>query len=243
MDNENQQVNQTPVTSPSTPQSLSQSPKSKLPLILGCILILLLVGGGAYYLGTKKSSEQTLTINKPSPASNQQINVITPSISPASVDMTDWKTYTDSKQMYSIKYPSDWHIFPNVIGGIVPGYDGTVINSASKLEPHGETLAENGQAGIAINIAGIDKSESESIIDYVKKKFSSPDTKNPSYSTVEMNGNSGLKYIRSANEPDSGQPIYYISNKNKVYTVNVSVQNPQYENIVNQILQSFTFIN
>jgi hypothetical protein len=56
-----------------------------------------------------------------------------------------------------------------------------------------------------------------------------------------INGNSGLKYVRTANEPDAGQPIYYFSNKNNVYTINVSIQNSKYESVVNQILQTFTF--
>src|ERR1051326_332587 len=52
-----------------------------------------------------------------------------------------WKTFTDTKQKYSITYPPNWSIFSNVVGGLIPGYAGTIINSASKLEPHGEILA------------------------------------------------------------------------------------------------------
>lgn len=183
------------------------------------------------------------TTREPDSTPAQQTDMITnPTTKPVATDtINSWKTYTDAKQMYTIKYPSDWHVFPNIIGGIIPGYDGTVINSASTLEPHGETLAENGQAGIAINISGIDKTEDDSLLEYVNKHFSSPDITNPSYTQVKINGVQGIKYIRSAHELDSGQPMYYISNKNTVYTINVSVKNPAYESVVNQILQTFTF--
>ena len=110
MDNEtqNQPVNQTPVIS-STPQPALPAPKSKLPFILGELLLLFLVSGGAYYLGTQKNSEQTQIATTPSPTSAKQNNIDV-SLTPIPTTVTDnrnsWKTYTGTS--YTFMYPSDW---------------------------------------------------------------------------------------------------------------------------------------
>ncbi len=110
MDNEtpNQEVNQTPVTSPSTPQPASTASKSKLPLILGGVLLLLLVGG-AYYLGRQKNSDQSQIVNTPSPTIAQQNSVeASPTSTPTKTTdkKIDWKTYAGTA--YTFRYPSDW---------------------------------------------------------------------------------------------------------------------------------------
>jgi hypothetical protein len=61
--------------------------------ILIVVLIALVVGGGAYYLGTKKSSLPTFSSSKiPSTIFDETAN---------------WKTYTNTKFGYSLKYPAD----------------------------------------------------------------------------------------------------------------------------------------
>lgn len=68
-------------------------------LILVGILVIGVVAGGAYYLGKQVSP-------KPSPAS-----IVTSQSTPSSVpsdEIANWKTYTDNKYGFSIKYPDTW---------------------------------------------------------------------------------------------------------------------------------------
>lgn len=87
---------------PQVPQPSTQSPvtpppsHSKLPLILGAILLLGAISAGSYILGTKSATlkEQTKTIT-PSPTIAAQTN-----------KTADWKTYTNQSLGLSFKYPA-----------------------------------------------------------------------------------------------------------------------------------------
>lgn len=121
MENEtqNRQVDQTPVTSPSTPQNVPPAPKSKLPLILGGLLLLLLVGGGAYYLGAKNNQPNaSLTTQAPTTAqpSSTQIETSTPTVATKN---TTWQNVSfqikketavsgNETIIVSMQIPSDW---------------------------------------------------------------------------------------------------------------------------------------
>lgn len=70
------------------------------PFVLIGILLLLLIVGGAYYLG---KSSLPAGAPLPSPASTA---ISTPT--PSTTDPTaNWKTYTNSENGYTIKYPND----------------------------------------------------------------------------------------------------------------------------------------
>lgn len=91
---------------PKAPQSTTQSPTplpspSKLPLILGTILLLGLVSIGSYILGTKSNT------------SKEQTNTTAPSATsvPQSDETANWKTYTGFR--YSFKHPLDWGVDGN----------------------------------------------------------------------------------------------------------------------------------
>jgi len=42
---------------------------------------------------------------------NPNENIVSISPAPATVDTTDWKTYTDKTWKYSVMYPSDWKVY------------------------------------------------------------------------------------------------------------------------------------
>lgn len=73
-------------------------------MLLVGILVLALVGGGAYYFGTLKNTPQTqdyvLISQTPKPTQTPD-------------ETANWKTYTDEQSGYSMKYPVDWVIDPN----------------------------------------------------------------------------------------------------------------------------------
>lgn len=87
---ESQQVSQQQPTiqSPILPSS------SKLLLISGGLILIVIVGTGAYFVGKQSVSTSNKVISSISPTTTKVVS-------------TDWKTYSD-KDGYSIKYPSDW---------------------------------------------------------------------------------------------------------------------------------------
>lgn len=76
---------------------MNQKGFAYLYLILGALL-LVLVGAGAYYLGTKNVQTQQQTV---SPIVSQQ------TLTPAVDQTANWQTYTNSTFGFSIKYPLD----------------------------------------------------------------------------------------------------------------------------------------
>lgn len=68
--------------------------------------LLMIVAGGAYYMGTHKSKpQQNVPITTPSPISSSSI----------SIDTASWTTYTDINKGYSLKYPEK-QIVPDETG-------------------------------------------------------------------------------------------------------------------------------
>ncbi len=69
--------------------------------IVGTLVIL--IAGGAYYLGRstspKSSTTPTVISQTPQP------------ITTSSDETANWETYTNNKYYYSIKYPTDWTLF------------------------------------------------------------------------------------------------------------------------------------
>ncbi len=94
---------------------MSQKGFSLLFIILGIILVIG-IAGGAYYLGKTQ-------ITKPQPP-NPVVLAQTPQPTPASSvvpsstsdETANWKTYTNTKYGYIIKYPDNW-----TLGGSGPG--------------------------------------------------------------------------------------------------------------------------
>lgn len=105
VENAQQQVNQG--------NNLNQSPPSVNPitnqkgnflLIIGVVVLVLVIGAGAYYLRTRKPAtivpSPTSVITSPTPQ-------VTPTSSPTD-ETANWKTYTSEDASFSFKYPSDW---------------------------------------------------------------------------------------------------------------------------------------
>lgn len=60
------------------------------------LVLALAIAGGAYYLGTQKGSWKAQEATNTTSTTNQT---------------ADWKTYTNKRYGYSLKYPSDWHVW------------------------------------------------------------------------------------------------------------------------------------
>lgn len=86
---------------PNTPvvPAIPTPAKSKLPMVLVSLVVLLLIGGGGIFLGTQFAKAPT-----PSPAPV----LVTPTV-PAD-PTANWQTYANTKYNFSFKYPLNWNI-------------------------------------------------------------------------------------------------------------------------------------
>ncbi|GEM_PF-5953702 len=99
---------------PTTESTIKQ--KGFLLPILAIVLFVVLVGG-AYYLGTTKSSNPLVANNVTPIANNQPSSTAQLSPLPTSDPTAGWLTYTNAKLGYSFKYPTEWANCPSSFGG------------------------------------------------------------------------------------------------------------------------------
>ncbi len=77
-------------------------------LILVGILVITLVGGGAYYFGSQKPPVQPqnpIVISSPTPTTSPTDASGVPN---GTAETANWKTYTNNKYQFSFKYPPVW---------------------------------------------------------------------------------------------------------------------------------------
>lgn len=113
MNNANQPVN--PVK---TPAQFTSNPinnrKGNLPIILGVLVLLLVVGGGAYYFGTQ-SNLYTFQAKLPtSPHSNIENISLTSTPNQAMDDTSKWVIYKNAALGLTFKYPNDYKLVNNL---------------------------------------------------------------------------------------------------------------------------------
>jgi hypothetical protein len=227
-------------------QKPSNSSKTLKPLVMLTTVLLVAVATGisGYILGRgvnkQPPSPQDTRFAITSPAITRPSLIPSPTSSSEPISTTNWKTYHDKKQKYAIKYPESWYVFPYAVGGFAPGYEKTVINSAGHLEPHGEILAEEGEAGVSIGIVGLDKSPNESLPLYAKRKFSSVDPKGRDYKNTLIGSVPAIVYTLS-DETENEILIYFVDNGNLVYWMSVQVRNLSYKGLVDRMISTFEF--
>lgn len=87
--------------------------KGFFPIVAGMIVLLIVVAGGAYYLGTQKNKPSLPSIPQSnqltvSPTESSQYLPSTTNPSPSSDTMVNWKSYISTKAKYSFRYPPEW---------------------------------------------------------------------------------------------------------------------------------------
>jgi len=113
MDPNTSQSNQGVPTVTPTPIPPKPSPsKSKLPLILGGVILIVLIAGVSYFLGTQNNKSMKLdTTSQPvATPTTAMMQEPTSTPTPTADSTVDWQLYTNPKLGYSVKYPADYKV-------------------------------------------------------------------------------------------------------------------------------------
>lgn len=222
-----------PVNSPSIP---AQSPilkhpvinqRGNLPIILAVLVLLLVVGSGAYYLGTQKSKQTTSTQDTPIPTN-------TASNTPTQTNEAELKTYTSTPLGFTIKYPSEW-------------ITNELTNSVS-FRPPGDIA--NKDWGLVAVI--VENKKDMTLDSYINERLCHSPGDCASAQNAESITISGLQGKKVVNPPAPvPSQIVVVIKGDKVYTLNVTLDKSfeemysisEKEQIFNEMLSSFTFTN
>lgn len=194
--------------------------KGFIPVLLIIGILIIVVLGGIYYFNTSnisKSQDQT-----------------------ANSDLTeaDWKTYTNTKYSYSLKYPDKWYV-------ISPGSDGAESINIQNYSEADVTQQEKqrvelspGRLNIAIGIYEENITSSISLLDWLKVNghyesalIGIPDT--TEYIIISGKSILKLNYQNAA--------YYIFSNGKNVFYSYYAPNNSLLKNIFDQILSTFKF--
>jgi len=201
------------------PEALNQIPTSKPPksqkplvLIMSVLLIVTVAIAGLFYFQIQKlSKELSQYQTQPSP---------TPTATP---DPTaDWKTYTDPKGKYSLKYPTDWAASKDV--GLL---NDPTMKFILDLQAKDTTLSTRDWTNA--NVCA---------------KFATPTDQNGCTAYASGPINDSIQFTFLAHY---GAMHTVFKNGNTVFDVTIDARepNPNFENIkdvYNQILSTFKFL-
>ncbi len=180
---------------------------------------------------TAKFEEILPTPSTPTPYEKPQSNTL-------STDPSNWKTFTNKKHKYSLKYPTSWKI-----GNIYPTQN---IQEADEVNFRETTDQIPAESGISIIIKGNPSNLSITQI-CESKSESNPEPQgflcdaNMSTQKVDVGVNEWTKHVaNSISIPPTGYVLYSKTKGNKIfliYSLGAS------EDQVNQILSTLLFLN
>lgn len=208
--------------------------RGNFPIILGVLVLLIVVGGGAYYLGTQHSTiaPQTQNTNAQPTTSPQNNTVSNPTDvpmvtqSPQTDNTADWNTYNSTKLGFTIKYPKKvskynetWQYEEfNIIGGT-----NTIVGFGTPSSKSG---------GYIWDVSVYTDKTVEQIIKEQGQQFSD---RKESRKNITVNGKPALLVTVTTNSiPDWISKIVLIEQGGKVFVIgNGAVEIPEFENFYN----------
>lgn len=126
------------------PQNTSSETKKKgnILIMFGIVLMMSMIGVGAYFFGARPNQVQTSNSTQALPTNNvaqvtpatviTQTSQIVPTTSSPEGN-ANWKVYTNSKYGYSFEYPAEWANCPKDFGG--GNTDSTIILCSGSVQP------------------------------------------------------------------------------------------------------------
>lgn len=149
--------------------------KGNLSIILGFAVIIILIAGGAYYLGTQNTRIPSSNSNT-QPKNLQADKLVNPTNKPVETqdhqidEKTDWKIHNG--QVYSLKYPYDWIVneayddyFGNQIT-VTNSAKSTVLRVLTGRQPYGYSGSTDVKSNsIVIKVEGVSYDVKEEIVD------------------------------------------------------------------------------
>lgn len=245
MEEQNQQTpinsepaqNPSPVATPTSPTT-PESPKKhfgKKWILIGVVLLLITLGGGSFVLSQQKA--KPITIIPPSPTISQ---ITKPTPNPTA----EWKTYTNTKYGYTVRYPEIWQI--NVNGGADPATSpATYLESACNYNSGqicSQILVEIGQSDGKLEPSFIINQTYDKIL---SRRYTVLDNE-PVQEIIYLAGNQGagenkLYYILVVTHNNTKYTLKYEeSAKNRHFKLASDWQN---KILIDQILSTFKFTN
>lgn len=212
-----------------TPTLLTNQPPFGSWWKVGVLVVGVLLAGSIAYAGYQYSQKQTPSVAQPTPT---PVVVATPT-----PDLTaNWKTYTDTKYGYSIKYPQGWYTYD----GVVADYD---LRSGEN-----KTLSRS-REHLTIQTVVWDNPSKLSTEVYISQLDSGPDAPRVvATEKVTVGGVVGIKRIEnrySITDPTTSiQPtvVVYFAHGDKTFILSAYPEDSVLINSFDQILSTFKFI-
>jgi len=209
-------------------------------LILVGVLLLVVVAGGAYYLGRQTSPKSpsapvvTSQIPQPTPASSFDVN---PAPTGAR-ETANWKIYTSSHANYSFKYPQEW---PLVIVPVSTGCNPCIED----IDFTPNYIPNSGDTTLGVIIVNKEP-KIQSLDDYVNIQVKGDESKiNLNYTT--LGGEKAVSYKLSGGIPPLPIIEYVVVKNGYQYILRIEDSKETNKNrdkniqIFNQILSTFKF--
>lgn len=197
------------------------------------VLIVLVAGGiGGYFYQKQKNEDKTTVVSTDDATSNTTVDMGT-------TDPTvGWKTYTNSVDKYTIKYPSNWIVKEEEGQVSIQNKEGYVYSNNEGSSTPG------GVNGSSVVITATYKKSTQSLNDYLTNDQFSGD--NAEFTSVKINNYDGLK-LTKLDALSGGLVREWMNNNDEVISLTLNVTESSEETsskaIFDNMLSTFQLTN
>lgn len=216
-----------------------------LILIVVAILVLVAIAAGVYYFGKQNSSQPRNT-----PIVSESQKPSTPSSTTTKDEFSDWKTYTNKKYGYSVRYPADWLMTEGESTAVdIPKIHSFSLTKTDKTQNQVDLPGDfKDDAKYVISIRVSPNSSNYTAQEYILQNVSpeSQEEFKKELQDIIVGGGKGVKLLQAAAPASGLATTIYISHANKIYEFSYGAMAHQethtkFMNIFDQILSTFKF--
>jgi len=240
---------------------MNQQSRMLLTVVIAALIIGVLLGIGGYYLGSRTSTNSVSTVPISSditPVSttssvivgNQSTSTLAAtSTSPAPVDMSDWKTYSNYELGFSFQYPPDLSVDtsnPSAVTLTFPStYFSTVMTDSDVFSVTVSATCTPEQS--FSDKTGIVPSQSTNIGGVTFTEYTQEGAGAGSHddSMIYTTNNNNVCYTIEYHSHGPNSADAFAGNQSQINTIEASHENDaaNIQNIINSIISTFAFIN